>query len=476
MFITLKSSPLIFTVFWFGILLLAGYLLGLLIEKIPMVKGSGIPQVQGALIRRLKLNWLPELIAKFFGGIIGPGLGLSLGREGPSVQLGAEIGLGVSKIFKRPDTEQKYLMTSGASAGLSAAFNAPLAGVVFALEELHRNFTPIILLCVMAASLVADFISKTFGGVNPAFAFADVKTIPLDKYFHLIILGIITGLMGVVFNFCILKGQDAYKSVDKVKTRYKAMFPFLLVGILGFILPDMLGGGHALVEKLNTQSFTVTVLLLFIVVKLLFTAICYGSGVPGGIFLPLLVIGALIGKTYGVLATDFFGTPESYTINFTILAMAAYFTAITKAPITASVLILEMTNSFDHLLGLIVVSLVAYVVVDLLNVNSIYDYLLERMLGEHESAETMADREKKVLLEVPIEIGSKVEGRLVKDISWPLGCLIVGIERGVDQLIPKGDTQIIQGDMLIILTDEENACKIKHGLITMCAECISSIK
>ena len=303
-----------------------------------------------------------------------------------------------------------------------------------------------------------------------------MKTIPLDKYFHLIILGIITGLMGVVFNFCILKGQDAYKSVDKVKTRYKAMFPFLLVGILGFILPDMLGGGHALVEKLNTQSFTVTVLLLFIVVKLLFTAICYGSGVPGGIFLPLLVIGALIGKTYGVLATDFFGTRESYTINFTILAMAAYFTAITKAPITASVLILEMTNSFDHLLGLIVVSLVAYVVVDLLNVNSIYDYLLERMLGEHESAETMADREKKVLLEVPIEIGSKVEGRLVKDISWPLGCLIVGIERGVDQLIPKGDTQIIQGDMLIILTDEENACKIKHGLITMCAECISSIK
>lgn len=472
MFITLKSSPFVFTIFWFGILLLAGFLLGLLVEKIPMTKGSGIPQVQGALIRKLKLNWLPEFIGKFFGGIIGPGLGLSLGREGPSVQLGAEIGLGVSKVFKRPQTEEKYLMTSGASAGLSAAFNAPLAGVVFSLEELHRNFTPVLLLCVMAASLVADFISKTFLGVEPAFAFADMQTIPLDKYFHLIILGIITGLMGVVFNFCILKSQDVYKSVKKVKTRYKAMFPFLLVGILGFILPEMLGGGHGLVEKLNTQSFTITILLLFIVVKLLFTAISYGSGLPGGIFLPLLVIGALIGKSYGVVVTDYFGASEAYTLNFTVLAMAAYFTAITKAPITASVLILEMTNSFDHLLGLMVVSIVAYVVVDLLNVESIYHYLLERIIGEHANAEKMADKEKKVLIEIPIEIGSKVEGKFIKDIKWPKGCLIVGIARGPEQLIPKGDTEILQGDMLIILTDDENACKLHQGLIIMCAECV----
>ena len=161
---------------------------------------------------------------------------------------------------------------------------------MFSLEELHRNFTPVILLCVMASSMVADFISKSFLGVNPAFAFDKMNPLPLDKYFHLIILGIITGVMGAIFNFAILKSQDGYKSVKKVKTRYKAMFPFLLVGILGFIMPDMLGGGHELVEKLNTQSFTLSVLLLFIVIKLVFTAICYGSGVPGGIFLPLLVI------------------------------------------------------------------------------------------------------------------------------------------------------------------------------------------
>lgn len=475
MFVTLKSSPIIFTVLWFALLLLVGYLLGLLIEKVPMTKGSGIPQVQGALIRKLKLNWLPELIGKFFGGIIGPGLGLSLGREGPSVQLGAEIGLGVSKIFKRHDTEEKYLVTSGASAGLSAAFNAPLAGVVFSLEELHRNFTPVILLCVMASSLTADFISKTFLGVNPAFAFGEMKALPLDKYFHLIILGIITGVMGAIFNYCILKGQDAYKGVKNIKTRYKAMFPFLFVGILGFILPDMLGGGHGLVEKLNTQSFTLSILLLFIVVKLVFTAICYGSGVPGGIFLPLLVIGALIGKSYGVIVTDYFGTPESYALNFTILAMAGYFTAITRAPITGSILILEMTNSFDHLLGLIVVAVVAYVVVDLLNVKSIYDYLLERILDENKDKKPMRHKENKVIIEIPVAIGSRIDGKLIKDIAWPEGCLIVGIERGGEQILPKGTTGLIQGDRLIILTDEESAYDINHGLISMGEECTDSL-
>lgn len=475
MFVTLKESSILFTIAWFALLLFSGYMLGLLIEKVPMTKGSGIPQVKGALLRKFKLNWFTEFVGKFFGGIIGPGLGLSLGREGPSVQLGAEIGLGVSKIFKRHDTEEKYLITSGASAGLSAAFNAPLAGVVFSLEELHRNFTPVILLCVMASSLVADFISKTFLGVNPAFAFGDMTPIPLEKYFHLIILGVVAGLMGAIFNFSILKAQDAYKSVKRVKTRYKAMFPFLLVGILGFILPDMLGGGHALVEKLNHDNFTISILLLFIVVKLLFTVICYGSGVPGGIFLPLLVIGALIGKTYGVIATDYFGTPESYTINFTILAMAAYFTAITRAPITGSILILEMTNSFDHLLALIVVAVVSYVVVDLLNVKSIYDYLLDRMIDENKQQKKMRHKQKKVIIEIPVAIGSKLEGKTIKDIVWPENCLIIGIGRGEEELLPKGNTELLQGDMLIILTDEESASTINHDLVCMGEECMDSL-
>lgn len=475
MFVTLKSSPITFTIAWFVLLLFVGYILGLLIEKVPMTKGSGIPQVKGVLLRKFKLNWPVELVGKFFGGIIGPGLGLSLGREGPSVQLGAEIGLGVSKIFKRHDTEEKYLITSGASAGLSAAFNAPLAGVVFSLEELHRNFTPVILLCVMASSLVADFISKTFLGVNPAFAFGDMTPLPLDKYFHLIILGIIAGLMGAVFNYSILKAQDTYKSVKKVKTRYKAMFPFLMVGILGFILPDMLGGGHALVEKLNTESFTISILLLFIVVKLIFTAVCYGSGVPGGIFLPLLVIGALIGKTYGVIATDYFGTPDSYTINFTILAMAAYFTAITRAPITGSILILEMTNSFDHLLALIIVAVVAYVVVDLLDVKSIYDYLLDRMIDDNKEQKKMRHKEKKVIIEIPVSIGSKLEGKMIKDIVWPEECVIVAVSRGEEELIPKSTTQLLPGDMLIILTDEESASHINHDLVCMGEECMDSL-
>ena len=474
-FLSLKYSPAINSITWLGFLILVGLGLGILIEKIPMIKGSGIPQVKGVLLKKLKMDWLKEVITKFFGGIVGPGLGLSLGREGPSVQLGSEIGLGISRIFKRHNTEEKYLITSGASAGLSAAFNAPLAGVVFSLEELHKNFTPLILLCVMGSSLVADFVSKNFLGLEPAFAFGNLDTLPLSKYFYLILLGIITGIMGAIFNYSILKSQDVYKSMDKIKDRYKAIIPFILLFILGLTMPEMLGGGHSLVEEVSHGDFTIKILLLFIIIKFIFTVICYGSGVPGGIFLPLLVIGALIGKIYGLFVVEYFGVSDSYILNFTILSMAAYFTAITKAPITGSILILEMTNSFNHLLELMVVAMVAYLVVDLLNIKSIYDSLLEKMLNGNKTEKIAGSKDKKIIMEISVSVGSSIEGKYIKDIEWPKSCLIVAIDREGSEILPKGDTEIFQGDRLIILTNEENCSEIKQILISMGEESLDKI-
>lgn len=151
--IFIKNNSIVYVGMWFLFLIIAGIVFGILIEKIPMIKGSGIPQVKGVFLRQLKMDWLRELVAKFFGGVASLGIGLSLGREGPSVQLGSEVGLGFCRVFKRRPFEEKYLITSGASAGLSAAFNAPLAGVVFSLEELHKSFNSLVLACAMGASL-----------------------------------------------------------------------------------------------------------------------------------------------------------------------------------------------------------------------------------------------------------------------------------------------------------------------------------
>ena len=155
----------------FIILIVLGFAVGRMVKKEPMISGSGIPQVEGILTRNLKQNWLNVLVYKFIGGLICLGAGLSLGREGPSVQMGACIGEGIS--------EKKYLITSGASAGLSAAFNAPISGVMFSLEETHKNFSSLVLVSAMIASLMADFVSKNFFGMTPSLHFSQLNSLPL---------------------------------------------------------------------------------------------------------------------------------------------------------------------------------------------------------------------------------------------------------------------------------------------------------
>ena len=157
----------LFIPLWLAVLIFLGYFTGVLIKKEPMVSGSGIPQVEGVLLRYFNMNWWRTLLGKLVGGFISICAGLSLGREGPSIQIGAAIAKGYSEIFKKVKLEEKFLITSGASAGLAAAFNAPLAGVMFSLEEVHKNFSPVVLVSAMAASITADVISKCFFGFKP---------------------------------------------------------------------------------------------------------------------------------------------------------------------------------------------------------------------------------------------------------------------------------------------------------------------
>lgn len=359
---------------WMVVLALIGYGLGMLVKHEPMISGSGIPQVEGVLQGKLKMTWWRVIIGKFVGGILAIGSGLSLGREGPSVQLGSAVGQGFSKVFKRIKIEEKYLITSGASAGLAAAFNAPLAGVMFALEEVHRNFSPLVLLSALSAALSADYVSSGFFGLKPVFNFKNLSILPLKYYFYVIILGVILGLLGVVFNKTLLKAQNLYSKLKFVPKEFRIIIPLFVSVILGLFLPQVLGGGHELILSLVTASdASLKFLFLVLLVKFFFTMISYGSGAPGGIFLPLLAIGALIGSVYSFILVHLFNFDNIFTINFIILAMAGYFTAIVRAPITGTILITEMTGSFNHLLSIAMVSITAYIIADILGSKPIYE-------------------------------------------------------------------------------------------------------
>nr|WP_272507444.1 ClC family H(+)/Cl(-) exchange transporter [Clostridium aestuarii] len=456
----------------FTLLIVAGYIVGKMIKKESMIKGSGIPQVEGMLLRKLDMNWFKVIVNKFIGGVLCLTAGLSLGREGPSIQMGAAIGQGFSRIFKRVKIEEKFLITSGASAGLAAAFNAPLAGVIFALEEIHKNFSPLILLSAMSASLTADFVSKQFFGLKPVFDFYNPPVLPLKYYIYLILLGIIIGIFGVAFNRTLIKTQDIFQCQAWLPVEFRPVIPFIIAGVLWVTAPMLLGGGHELIMELVHAKFSIKVLLIFLIIKFFFTMISYGSGVPGGIFLPLLVIGALTGDIYGMALVKVFNIDSQYIMNFMILAMAGYLTAIVKAPITGSILITEMTGSFHHLLPLTIVSITAYVITDILKSEPIYESLLERFIKNKGKDEFIGDSKQKIIMEYVVTLGSIIEGKQIKDLRWPDRCLLVGIRRGQKELIPKGNTRIYAGDYIIVLADEDKASYTGDIINKMTTKCI----
>ena len=176
---------------WFLLLAVMACIVGKLVKWEPMISGSGIPQVEGEMMGKLTQRWWRILPAKFLGGFLSLLAGLSLGREGPSIQIGAMAGKAVSKVLDRGKTEEKYLLTCGASAGLAAAFHAPLAGVMFSLEEIHKNFSVSVLISVMTASITADYISSQFLGFHSVFQFDIAKEILPRYYGHIIVLGIV---------------------------------------------------------------------------------------------------------------------------------------------------------------------------------------------------------------------------------------------------------------------------------------------
>ncbi len=452
-FAYLHANPILF-LFLVCILFLLAFILGHLLKYEPQSAGSGIPQVKGVILGMMKMNWQKVLATKFFGGILALGSGLSLGREGPSIQLGAVIGQGISRLLGRTRMEERYLLTSGASAGLAAAFNAPLAGVIFALEELHKNFSSTALMSAMAASITADLVSRLFFGPKSVFNFEGLPILPVNYYGHMIILGIISGFGGVLFNKYLIKSLNYFDNQRIVPKTIQAIIPLLMGWFIGFFLPGILGGGNDLISDIVAGHFSLIMLLLLLVLKFSFTIISYGSGVPGGIFLPLLVTGALVGGAFGNICTEYLYVDSLYTNNFVVLSMAAFFTAIVKAPITGSVLIVEMTGSFNHLLPLITISMTAHLITDLAKSKPVYEELLDRSLNKQKLESLTNSSHDQVITELAVCVGSKLDGKKIKDIAWPEGTLLVNIKRGETEIVPKGNIRIIAGDYLFILINQ----------------------
>ena len=453
---------------WLPVLIFAylgiGLIVGGIVKSEPMIKGSGIPQVEGQLIGAFHINWLPALLKKFLGGLLSIGSGLFLGREGPSIQLGALSGQGAADLLRCPDYEKKILITCGASAGLSAAFSAPLAGVLFALEEIHRNFSSVILLTSMVSSVCASVVAGILFGTTPSLYVGQLSPLPVSLYPLVALLGIALGLFGFLYNRILLKTQSLYAKIRWFAPFSQILIPFLILIPVGLLFPQLLGGGHHIITLLETQSFPLATLLLYLAVRFLFSLVSYGGGAPGGIFLPLLALGACFGALFGNTAQLALGFEKGYVLNFIVFAMAGFLTAVVRSPITASILITEMSGSFRNFLPVILICLLAYVTAQLLPEKPIYESLLERILPKEGKRYNSTGKE---IIELSVEPGSNMEHMKIKDLVLPKESLLVAIHRGCLEILPKGDTVLEAQDNLIVLTDgaclNEVRSKLEHA-------------
>ena len=460
----------------FLVLAAMGYGTGVLIHRFTMVSGSGIPQVKGVLLGYCKVNWLSTLIAKFAGGSVAMFAGLSLGREGPSIQLGASVAQGIGNKLAKTDREKRILIANGASAGLAAAFNAPLSGVIFTLEEVFKYFSPLILLTSMVAVVLSNFVSQLLFGSGSIFNFVVTGSIPLGDYWILLVMGGILGLFGMVYNKTLLASVRLFNRIKDRKLQ--PIIAFLAAGVMALTFPIVIGSGHMMLDEINVNSglgFLGVALLL----KFIFSMVSYGSGTPGGIFFPLLVIGAVVGGIFAKISILYFGFDQGLFANLVILSMAGMFTAIVRAPITGIVLMVEMTGSFNHLMPLSLVSLVAFVVADMMKSEPIYDSLLHNLLkaSKHDSNELtmtmschLSDATEqssvagRILIENIVHLYSPADQRYLRDLAFPDGCVLVSVKRHYRDIAFDHDTRVMAGDYLLFSVGLESEIEARGKL------------
>lgn len=388
------------------------------------IKGSGIPQVEAELKGLMSLNWWGILWKKYVLGILA--------------------------------------IASGAAAGLAAAFNAPIAALLFVVEEVYHHFSRFFWVSTLAASIVANFVSLLMFGLTPVLDMPDnIPPMTLDQYWIYLVMGIFLGFSGFLYEKAVLNVGRVYDLIGQKIHLDRAYYPilaFILIIPVGIFLPQILGGGNQLVLSLTEQNFSFQVLLAYFLIRFIWSMISYGSGLPGGIFLPILALGSLLGALVGVICVNLGLVSQEQFPIFVILGMSGYFGAISKAPLTAMILVTEMVGDIRNLMPLGLVTLVSYIIMDLLKGTPVYEAMLEKMLPEEVSSEGEV-----TLIEIPVS--DKIAGKQVHELNLPHNVLITTqVHNGKSQTV-NGSTRMYLGDMIHLVIPKSEIGKVKDLLL-----------
>lgn len=459
--------------------LVAGaFLIGVAVNISSVIRGCGIPQAEGGTRGIIRFKWWRDMTLMFATSLLSIFMGLSIGAEGPSVLIGSCVGDGVSALSRRNQMVRKYQITGGACTGLAVASNAPLTGMAFAFEEAYKRLTPEVFICSVS-SVVFGMLTKNFiyqalkMPVDNAFSTYTFYDLPLSAYGFVLLAGLACGLLGVGFYKFAFLMRRAFKKVktnnDKVSHALRILIAVLAGGLVSFLAVSAMGGGHGLIESLGSGTpetvhslfglGLVGTLAVVLVLKFIITSVNIGSGIPCGIFIPLIAIGACLGALLNML-WQAWGMDAIYCDLMIMICMSAFFTAVIKAPITSIVMICEFTGSFAHLLPVIIAVAISYILGELFRTDGIYEELLE----QYERETGIHERFVREVFTITLIKGAIAEKRSVRDVLWPKGTRVKEILRGDETIMPEGDTVLRGGDVLTIVCKTDNPEKTKEEL------------
>ena len=357
----------------------------------PETSGSGIPHVEGALDGLHDIRWWRVLPVKFFAGTLTLSSGMVLGREGPSVQIGGAVGRMCASLTSKYPYAPHILTASGAAAGLAAAFNAPLAGILFIIEEMRPqfryNFTSF--KCVTLASLMATIVLRYFHGQDAVMNIPTFQVPPLASLWLFLLLGIIFGVVGIYFNRWVLKCTAFFKGYHRNNIMRVASTGALLGGVFALFqlyVPSISGGGVALITEFVRDPMAWGILVLVFVVRIAATLACFSSGAPGGVFAPMLALGTLLGLAYGTVAAGLFPSLVAEPGVYAVAGMGALFASTVRAPVTGIILVVEMTDNYQLIMPLLMTCLGATFIAQALGGSPLYSALLQQSLSASAAA------------------------------------------------------------------------------------------
>ena len=415
----------------------------------PSCRGGGIPTAIAILRGLITFRWLRNLITVFTSAMLTYLCAIPLGTEGPSVQMGTAVGSGtVHLLAKNNHAWDRYIMTGGACAGFACATGAPLTGIFFAFEEAPRRFTPMIFMAsataVFSGYATSEFLCRQAHIHSKLFHLQINVELPLRYLWTAIVVGLVCGVMGIVFS-------KLFRFIDKHIDRLSEIVPlpvkilpvFAITAIIGFASAHMIGTGHSLIEFILEGHGVWYLLLLYLAVRTLLLIVANNTGITGGLFIPSLAVGAMIGALVAKALIALQLLPEAHFVLTVAVGMAAFLSASSRTPLSAIAFAAEALGCILNLLPVVVGVTMAYLVIETSRSVSFTEAVVENKTDEAHKGKiaTVVDEH------MTVASGAFIVEKEILDILWPPTCIVLSVTKNPLHA-GHADTAIHPGDVL----------------------------